>query len=208
MQLICSHRLSFVVAMMGCLTYITACGQKNSPPSGSASSQETRTAIQAALIEDAGIEKKVFESIARSDTPPKVGEQDSQNLTFVLMSYAPGQYKESPAKLRQEVELTSDTPPPPAKLFEPLMKNQVGDKYSIISQAGIQDLSCNVTGNQAQGNVKFRYPELFVVNVQYRAEYKDGKWRITEFLLPYHDIKLTRNEQQRWSASGAGVKSK
>lgn len=195
MRLFYSRYLLFAVAIIGCLNFVTACSQKNTDCAE----------IQAALISDAGIEKTTFDSIAKSDAPSKVSEQDSQNLTFVLMLYAPGKYDESPEKLRQEIELIPDTPPPPAKLFEPLMKNQVGDKYSIILQEEIQEFTCNVAGNRAQGNVKFRYPEFFVANVQYRAEKKDDKWRITEFLFPYHDIKLVNDGKQRWLASGSGI---
>jgi hypothetical protein len=206
MLFISSQRPRPLLALLGCLALLTACSQKNGPESDTADTNETRKAIQAALIEDAGIEKTTFENIANSDAPPKASEQHSQNLTFVLFSYTPGKFTASPENLRQEIELTFDTPPPPATLFEPLMKNQVGDKYSIISQENIQDFTCNVAGNQAQGYIKFRYPELFVVNVQYRAEKKEGKWRISEFFFPYHDIKLTRNEQQRWTASGQVMK--
>ncbi len=205
MHLLSARRQGSLLAVLCCIFLCTGCGQKNDPTPSAATAPETRAAIQTALIDDAGMEVEQFRILAMTEALPSVDSFDSVSLTLALLLASPGQLDASPDQLREDIAFQSDGPPNPAKIAETLMKNIQGSKCCVIAPDKIQELNCNVSGNEALGNVKFQFGDIFTANVQYRAEQKDGKWRIIDFKLPNWDIKLTRGENQRWVASGLGV---
>ncbi len=168
--------------------------------------KETLAAIQKALIEDAAVDKISLIKLAQRDTPPSPEDIASHNLSVMLCFMAqPWNLDQSPDKLDQDLELDSEFPPPPTEYFEGLMKNRVGEKFCVMTPEGIKELTCKIEANQATGTVKFRFAEIFTANVHYTAELKDGAWRATKFWLPAWDIKIDRQQNQNWLASGMGL---
>ena len=63
----------------------------------------------------------------------------------------------------------------------------------------ITNFTCEIDGDTARGTVSYKVPDLYRGNVNYVAQRKGDTWRITEFLMPAHEIHIVRDDDGKWS---------
>ena len=168
-------------------------------------SKETLEAIRDSIFESASFEAESMAKIAASDSPPQLKEFPSHPLSMVLCFFMhPYQLDESTEKVNHDFSYDSQIPPPPAAIFKGLYLLP-STRMTAVPRTAIKDLTCEIKDNHATGVAKIRMPDIFTANVHYQARLLDGKWQIQEFSLPAWDIKIVKQENKTWKATGVGV---
>lgn len=167
--------------------------------------KETLDAIRESIVERSSFDVESFSKIAASDVPPSLKDFPSHPLSLVLCFFLQSNHADEMTKdLRQDMDFGDFLPPPPAAFAKNLYA--LPDlRLTAVTRTGIKELTCELKDDQASGIAKIRFSDIFTANVQYQARLIDGKWQATEFSLPKWDVKIVRQPNQKWLATGMGV---
>jgi biopolymer transport protein ExbD len=134
-----------------------------------------RLAIRKLLPVAASASLEAFQAMASSGLATKSYEANGHNLTFLLVDL----HEDSrPDVLNLRLNIKSA----PGAAADALIRGGIA---SVIHDEYITDFECDVKGDEADGEVAFEAKSFWRGRVGFRAERRDGRWRVTEFrLLP------------------------
>jgi hypothetical protein len=167
--------------------------------------------IRALLPEAASMpvkELKQVDTLFSSDGPPRLEYTPSLTATFAFdpLTRAPAPDKaalEAASRdfrfLDPALDFDQDQPPNPARIAEALrkayaafLKSETQGYATCLQPEYITDLTCKVDGDAARGVVGFKADQLYEGRVEYAARRGEKGWWIEEFVLPGHQVRLSR----------------
>lgn len=177
-----------------------------SGPKGStqADTQVVREQILEQLPQAAGIPLADYRILANSATAPRITSLENQPFSLVLLVLTPIGLDADPDALKQEFRYDQKYQPKPREIDEAIRTSQFPEFATYLQSDGLSDLTCEIQGPVAKGEVTFRLTNLLSGRVQYTARKTNDRWQITEFHLPTWDAH-TIFKEGKWTASGAGV---
>ena len=134
---------------------------------------------------------------------PSYADITDKSLTLQLFAMKPN--SDRTKEQLEEYKTLVDIPKPSELAAEIYRVRRIGSliiplgPVTAIHAERITDFTCTVDDDDAQGTVSFKVPDLYQGKVQYVAQRKNGKWQITEFLLPAHGIHIVRGDSGLWS---------
>jgi hypothetical protein len=159
--------------------------------------------IQQAIVYDSAMSHLDFERIARSTSGVSPSDFKDKSLTFVIMSL---DAVDTEAANRDFRVLWGDTPRPAAMAKEIYRERITGNRriltgaVTLIHADRITSFACDIKGNVATGNVRFRVPGLYEGSAKFRALKSKSSWIISEFQIPSREIHLVRNQNGFWTS--------
>ena len=180
---ICSLMLSLV-----CLPFEAAADED---------AQQIRQRIPAA----AAMRKADMDKLATSPTP-NFDDIKDKSLTLQLFSM---KLKDRTDEQLEEYKILAERLKPAELVAEIYRARRIGGiviplaPVTAIHAERITDFTCEVDGDTARGIVTYKVPDLYQGRVNYVAQRKGDKWRITEFLMPAHKLHIVRSDDGRWS---------
>jgi len=151
-----------------------------------------------------------FDRLATSATAPKDSDVEDKSLTLMALTLRVTADEDQKA-LGQFRFLNTDTPKPStlAKELTRNVKRVAGLRIPLgpvtfIHADRITNFTCEIDGRKATGTVSFKVPELYQGKVDYVARRTDGKWQITEFLMPARGIYIVRGKDGKWRRKAQG----
>lgn len=189
---------------------IVGCGDKNTSEEGTIEKQsEIANKIRALIPEAASSPLKEVEVLSISSPLDEGGldpQIDNYSLTMILMFYMPPELSadETTLETRQrDIRLLNDDANVPniPELIASLSKSKSKGYVTLIQPEYITDLTCQVKGDAATGVVSFEAKDLYQGRVEYTARRSGKAWRVTEFRLPGHKIRLSRSADGKWKKS-------
>ena len=186
-----SRSLFVLAALIGCSSETKTDKQENIP---SPASEDVQAKIQELIPAATGIKVTDFEHLANSGGAPKESDVKDKSLTLIMLTLSASPSHDSPEQL-QEFSYMSDSYPKPSKIAEWIMKSKLqsesrGPLVTPIPIDAIKHYSCQVEGEFASGEFGYELPELYRGNVNFKACNENGKWKITEFIMPARKIHL------------------
>lgn len=146
-----------------------------------------------------------FESFFTSNVP-KASDVADKSLTLMLFAFMKVEEGQTPKQRDQfRYLLAGGSPPKPSDLArEVCRERRTGTRrivlapVTFIHEDRITECVCEVEGNVASGTVAFKVPQLYQGKVDYVARRIEGKWFITEFIMPAHGVHVVRSDDGRW----------
>jgi RNA polymerase sigma factor (sigma-70 family) len=170
--------------------------------------------IRALIPEASSSSKAELQALAQEEMKP-LDQVDNQTLTVALLYLEPPTGKADPRSKdlsypQGDVDMQ--------KLVRVISRSQSKGYGTWIQPEFITGLTCNVKGGSATGTVSFRGrwykdflaqlrgkgEDIYQGCVEYRAEKVEGGWRIEEFRLPNHKIKVVRQPRGNWKQEKIG----
>jgi hypothetical protein len=157
--------------------------------------------IKRLVPEATAMSRADFEKLAKSSTTPRLDDIADKSLTLhVLALEATGD-----AEASRDFHLLGESVPSPAQLAEEIYRGKrlfglsvPGGPVTAIHADRIQEVTCDVDGDRATGEIKFQTPMLYEGRVEYVATRSDGKWRIVELSIPSRRVHIVRGDAGKW----------
>jgi len=157
--------------------------------------------IKQAIVADSAMMHADFEKLVFSEVTPNPSKVEDKSLTLMLLALR----VRDDDKSREEFRFLGDGYPRPSALAEELYRlRQTGrrrillEPVTFIHLDRITDFACKVDADRATGTLSFKVPGLYQGKVDYVAQRHDGKWFITEFIMPASGIHVVRDEKGVW----------
>ncbi|HEX5104847.1 MAG TPA: hypothetical protein VFV87_13595, partial [Pirellulaceae bacterium] len=177
--------------------------ERNQPPTASSASL-TEGQIKELVSEAAGIPNDDWTKLTSGMEVPSPNTLQSQTLSLMLFSLRAlppaGIESELPAiaNLKKDFQYLPEQTPKPAEIARALWISKSKGYASYIQPEYVTEVTVQVAGDTASGEVAFEKEGLYRGRVRYVARRADGDWRIEEFYLPNVGLSLVRNEQGVW----------
>jgi len=170
-------------------------------PFASIADEDTAISIKRAIVADSAMMHAGFERLAFDQRSPNPSKVEDKSLTLMLLALK----VKDDEKAREQFRFCTDGYPRPSELAEELYRvRQTGQRrilllpVTFIHMDRITDFTCEVHADKATGTVSFKVPSLYQGKVEYVAQRFDGKWFITEFVMPAYGIHLVHSNDGLW----------
>lgn len=148
------------------------------------------------------IDRKVFESIARSSESPKRDFFKNHSLTAEVMFLNRQTVRDSDGQFRY---LTEGKMPKPSQFTREMYRSigkgrfrMVTHPVTMIQAERITKIKADVDGNRATGSFEFHVPELYEGKANFTAKKIDDEWRFKRFRMPKLEIDIRSDESGHW----------
>ncbi len=158
-------------------------------------STDPNSLIANAIARDAAMSKADFDAIASQPTVPKLDDVRDKSLTLLIFAMRyPDDADES---MKSEFEFLVNSRPKPSDIAKEVTRK--GSPLTCIHSDRITNLEITVDGETAIGTVSFLVPELYRGKIGFVARHIDSHWKVIEFKMPTHGIRLSKTAQGIWA---------
>ena len=174
------------------------------PKAGEKDASLTEERVKELVSEAAGIPNDDWAKLASGTEAPSPDTLESQTLSLMLFSLRAlppaGNESELPAiaNLKKDFQYLPEHTPKPAEIAGALWISRTNGYASYIQPEYVTEVTVNVTGDTASGEVAFEKEGLYRGRVRYVARRVNGDWRIEEFHLPNVGLSLQLSEPGVW----------
>jgi hypothetical protein len=164
----------------------------------------TEERVKELVSEAAGIPNDDWTKLASGTEAPSPNTLESQTLSLMLFSLRalPPAGIESElraiANLKKDFQYLPEQTPKPAEIARALWISRTKGYASYIQPEYVTEVTVNVSGDTASGEVAFEKEELYRGRVRYVARWVKDDWRIEEFHLPNVGLSLQLSEAGVW----------
>lgn len=150
----------------------------------------------------AAMSKADMDKLATSNAP---SYDDIEDKSLTLQLFAMKLNRDRTEEQLAEYRTLADVPKPSDLAAEIYRVRRIGrlviplGPITAIHAERITDFTCELDGDQARGTVTYKVPDLYQGKVNYVAQQSDDTWRITEFILPAHNIHVVRGADGSWT---------
>lgn len=157
--------------------------------------EEIVDAIRSQIPRATAMSTDNWNRLAGANRHLQLEEFHSQPLTLAILLSV----RVSAASETQNSELQFyKTTPQPSKLVDVMSRTAPKGYCTLVQEAFIKNVTCDVNGDAAFGTITFECPGFYQGAVRYQATSSDGMWELRRFHMPAYHMSVELDEHGTW----------